>query len=205
MKRAVSVDELYKKKYIDLPLQGEWRQLLGAPERSGSWIIWGESFNGKSSFCMKLAKELCKYGRVNYNSMEEGARKSMQKTAKRNHMREVSGRFQITSESIEDMRERLSRRRSPDINFIDSLQYSDLNKKSYKKLKEEFPDKLFVFVSHAEGKLPLGRFANFVRYDADVKILVEGYKAFSMSRLAEGGKPEPYIIWRQGASEYWIE
>ena len=204
MKRAVSVDELFKKKFIELDLQGQWRTLLGSPERSGVWLIWGDSFNGKTSFCLQLAKELCRFGRVNYNSMEEGARKSMQKAARRTQMQHVKGRFQITSESLEEMKKRLRLRRSAEINFIDSIQYADLNKRSYKALKAEFPNKLFIFVSHAEGRLPLGRFANFVRYDADVKICIEGFKAFCLSRLADV-KSEPYIIWEKGAREYWIE
>lgn len=204
MKRAISVAELLKKKFIELPLQGAWRELIGAPERSGVWIIWGDSFNGKSSFCMQLAKELARHGKINYNAMEEGARKSMQEAMLRNHMKELNGSFAITQESIDEMRERLHKRRSPEITFIDSLQYSELTKPTYKALKAEFPEKLFVFVSHAEGKFPLGRFANFVRYDADVKIRIEGYKAFCMSRLAHGIS-QPYTIWEEGAREYWLD
>lgn len=204
MKRAVSVEELLKKKFIELQVEGAWKALLGIPERSGVWIIWGHSFNGKTSFCMQLARELSKYAKVNYNSMEEGVRKSMQKAVRRAQLQQVKGRFQLTSEGIDQMIERLGRRRSPDINFIDSLQYSELNKRSYKALKDEFPNKLFIFVSHAEGKLPLGRFANFVRYDADIKIRVEGFKAFPMSRVADE-KSQPYVIWEEGAKEYWME
>ena len=58
-------------------------------------------------------------------------------------------------------------------------------------------------VSHAEGKQPKGRFADFVRYDCDIKIFVEGYKAECMSRLASAGNTSEYIIWQKGADDYW--
>jgi hypothetical protein len=45
--------------------------------------------------------------------------------------------------------------------------------RDYIQLKEEFPDKLFVFISHARGKNPKGDAATSVMYDADLKIWVE--------------------------------
>ncbi len=204
LKRAVSVDDLLKKKFVELDLPKPFKKLLGEPERSGVWLIWGESFNGKTSFCMQLAKALTPSGNVFYNTLEEGARKSMQQAIIRANMKEVKRRFVIGNcESIEDLKIRLRRKKSPHIVFIDSIQYTGLNKVEYKKLKQEFPNKLFIFVSHADGKNPEGSLAKFVKYDADIKIRVEGYKAMSLSRL--GGDKEPYIIWEQGAAEYDIK
>lgn len=202
LRKAVSIAEIMSKKFKDISFTGDWQTLLGEPEMSGMWIIWGQSFNGKTSFCLQLAKELTKYGKVLYNSMEEGVRKSMREAIVRNHMQEVGKRFHLVNESIEDLKLRLDRRRQAEIIFIDSLQYSDLNKAEYKKLKADFPNKLFILVSHAEGKQPKGRFADFVRYDCDIKIRVEGYKAFCMSRLSNNTNSE-YIIWHLGANEYW--
>jgi len=204
IKRAVSVDEILKKKFIELQLSGEFQKLLGSPERSGIWLIWGESFNGKSSFCLQLAKELTKSGKVFYNTLEEGARKSLQQSIIRQNMKEVKNRFMIGNrESIPELKERLRRKKSPDIVIIDSIQYTGLNKKEYKSLKEEFSNKLFIFISHADGKSPEGSLAKFVKYDADIKIRVEGYKAMCLSRL--GGDKEPYTIWAQGASEFELK
>ena len=68
-------------------------------------------------------------------------------------------------------------------------------------LKEEFPDKLFVFISHARGKNPKGDAATSVMYDADLKIWVEGYVAFSKGRYQ--GATGEYTIWEKGAYDYW--
>ena len=204
LRRTVSITELMQKKFKDIQLKGDWKQLLGEPEATGVWIIWGKSFNGKTNFCLQLAKELASSYKVLYNSLEEGARKSMQTAIERNNMLAVKRSFHIIQESIEDLEKRLETRRSAQVIFIDSLQYSDLTKPEYKKLKARFPNKLFIFVSHAEGKNPKGRFADFVRYDCDVKIRVEGYKAFTMSRLSNDPESE-YVIWQKGADEYWGE
>lgn len=201
IRRAVTVKEITQKKFIDIDLSPKFKQLLGEPERSGVWFIWGESFNGKTSFCMQLAKELAKSSRVFYNTLEEGARKSMQRAVISNNMQEVERRFLIGDrEDMEDIKIRLRRKKSPDVIIVDSIQYTGMTQKQYKDLKREFPNKLFIFISHADGKNPKGSLANFVKYDADIKIRVEGYKAMCLSRL--GGDKEPFIIWAQGAASF---
>ena len=201
--RAVSTEDLLSRKFKIMKLEHEWKDLIGEPERNGVWLIWGNSGNGKTRFCLTLAKYLTKFGRVAYNTLEEGARRSMQKAVQEVNMKELSvirRPIFLDREPIGELRERLSKHKSPDIIFIDSFQYSGLTRTEYIRLKEDFPDKLFIFVSHAEGKNPLGRTAQFVRYDVDVKIRVEGFRAFSVSRL---GATKPFDIWEEGAREYW--
>jgi KaiC/GvpD/RAD55 family RecA-like ATPase len=202
--RAVSVDDILKKKFIELSLPPKFKKLIGEPERSGVWIVWGNSFNGKTSFCMQLAKALTASGKVFYNTLEEGARKSFREVIVRENMQEVKRRFIIGDrETMDEIKDRLRKRKSPDIVFIDSLQYTGITKSEFKELKREFPRKLFVFVSHAEGKEPAGAIGRAVKYDADIKIRVEGYQATCLSRL--GGDKNPYIIWEEGAKLYNIE
>lgn len=207
LKRAVSVDQLIKKKFIDIPLpEGPFKDLLGTPERSGSWFVYGESGNGKTTFLMQLAKCLASLSRtkVVYNTLEEGARKSMQAAVEDNYMWHVKKSFQILDrEPIEHLRKRLALHKSPNVVFIDSVQYAHLDKKTYKALVSDFDNKLFIFNSHAQGKRPVGAIGRDILFDADVKIRVEGFIAFSISRLSRGMLTRPYIIWEQGAREYW--
>jgi KaiC/GvpD/RAD55 family RecA-like ATPase len=105
LKRAVTIDEITKKKFIELDLPPAFKKLLGTPERSGVWIIWGESYNGKTGFSLQLAKALTQSGKVFYNTLEEGARKSMQKAIVQQNMQEVKNRFLIGNrESTEDLK-----------------------------------------------------------------------------------------------------
>ena len=78
----------------------------------------------------------------------------------------------------------------------------------YINLRKDFPDKLFIFVCHEKHGLPDGKIAEKIRYDSEIKARVEGYKAFITSRyeiaeLGEGGAD--FVIWEQGAQEYWID
>lgn len=199
VKRALSINDIYKMKFTDLEVSEDWEALFGIPECSGVWMIWGHSGNGKTRFALKLAKELTKTGKVLFNTLEEGARKSFQRAVKQSYLKGFSRKIIVLNrEPIEEMKNRLRRPKAPKIAIIDSFQYSGLTKAQYKELKEEFPDVLFIFLSHAEGKHPEGRPAKFVRYDADVKIYIDSYVASAVSRYG-GGKP--YIIWEEGVKE----
>lgn len=203
MARALSVSEVLKMKKATLPLTGEWAEAFGVPERVGVWIIWGNSGNGKSSFVMQLCKELAKFGKVAYNSLEEGTSLTMKNTLQRFSMAEVNNKLLLLCESMEELSERLSKRRSPDFVVIDSYQYTQMSYKEYIKLKELHRDKLLIFISHAEGKFPEGRSAKKVMYDASLKVWVEGYRAISKGRFF--GPKGHYIIWPEKAIEYWGE
>jgi len=202
-KNAYSTHRLLQMKFKELDFKGEWLKAIGKPEIRGSWIIWGASTNGKTRFAMQLAKYLARFGKVVYNSLEEGASKTIQMAVKNVNMLEIGVNFNLLDmESIADLKARLKRDRKIKFIIIDSLQYSGLNYQEYKDLKAEFPNKLFVFVSHAEGKEPTGATAKAMRFDAFVKIWVEGFKAFAQSRYGGG---EPYTIWQEGAKKYWVE
>jgi len=181
---------------------GAFLKLIGHPSLFGSWIIWGQSGNGKTHFAIQVCKYLTQFDRVVYNSMEEGIGASLKKAFTEEKMMDVNGKLiLLDNESIDDLIVRLKKKKSPNIIAIDSLQYAGINYAKYKVLKETFPRKLFIWISHAEGRLPAGRVANKIRYDVPVKIRVEGYKAFAQSRY--GTASEPYVIWEKGAASYW--
>lgn len=74
-------------------------RLYRAPARNGVWIVWGASGNGKSSFVMQLAKYLCSFGKVIYDSLEESTGLSFQMSLKRHKMDEVRKRLVILTAS----------------------------------------------------------------------------------------------------------
>jgi hypothetical protein len=200
MKRAHSIDNLYNQKFKTLDFEGEWFDLVDKPELKGSWIIWGDTANGKTVFAAKLSKYMSKFGYVLYNSLEEGISKSLKTAFK---IAGIVGNEKIIildKEPIDVLKERLNKHKSPNIIITDSFQYCGLNAISYKALLAEFPNKLFIFISHADGKHPDGRTAKKVTFDANVKIRVEGYMAFAKSRYGGG---TPYTIWDEGAQKYW--
>lgn len=202
MSRALSCMALLRKKYDLLPFEGEWFDAFGSPEAHGVWFVWGNSGNGKTTFVLQLVKYLATFRKVAYNSLEESSAHTMQEAFLRVGMMDVARHVVLLErEPVTELSARLAKRRSPDIVVIDSFQYSELDYKAYKRLKEAHPNKLIIFVSHADGKRPAGRTANSVMYDASLKIWVEGYKAFSKGRYI--GPVGSLTVWDEGATKYW--
>lgn len=203
-RNAKGVREMLEMKYDELEFEGEWLEAFGRPEKRGVWLIWGASGNGKTSFALKLCKYLCNFGRVAYDSLEEGACLNMQNAMRREGMMDVNGRFiLLDNEKMEELSLRLKRQKAPDFVVIDSLQYSMLNYRTYIAFKEKHPKKVLIFISHAEGKLPKGRTANSVKFDAFLKIHVEGFRAFSQGRTK--GPTGYFDIWPEKSAEYYGE
>lgn len=200
MARAYSVSDLLNKKYKLLSFKGDWYQAFGEPELSGSWFIWGNSGNGKTTFLLKLCKELCKHDRILYNSLEEGAAHTMQKAFLNAGLASVKRRLVLVQETIEELCVRLDQHKSQNIVVLDSFQYTNLSFEKYLALIQRYPKKLFIINSQADGKQPSGRTAKRVMYDASLKIWVEGYRAFSKGRYI--GPTGYYTIWDKGAQEY---
>lgn len=203
-RNAKGVREVLSMKFETLPFDGDWYEAFSTPERRGVWFIWGNSGNGKTSFVMQLCKVLCRFGRVAYNSMEEGACLTMQNTLRRFNMQEVNRRFLLLdNESMEQLSLRLKRRKSPDFIVIDSFQYTRMTYPQYITFKERHKDKLLIFISHAAGKQPSTRASRSVMFDSSLKIYVEGYRAFSKGRFI--GPKGYFDIWAEKAIPYWGE
>lgn len=203
-RNAKGVREMLSMKFDTLDFKDAWHDAFGTPERRGVWFVWGNSGNGKTSFVMQLCKYLCRFGRVAYNSMEEGACLTMQDTLRRFGMMEVNRRFLlIDNESIEQLSLRLKRQKSPDFVVIDSFQYTQMTYRQYIEFKEQHRNKLIIFISHATGRLPTGRSGKSVMFDATLKIYVEGYRAFSKGRFI--GPVGHFDIWPEMAARYWGE
>lgn len=71
MRRALNVRDILNKKYDVFPFE-EMEGRLRHSGDPGLLVRVGNSGNGKTSFVMQLCKELCKYDRVAFNSLEEG-------------------------------------------------------------------------------------------------------------------------------------
>lgn len=204
MARVLGLKQLLNKKYHFLKdLPQEITDSFGMLVDNFIMIVWGMSANGKSNFIMQFLTAIIKHGRVLYVGLEEGFEASMQFNALRNlDEDEHGGAIQFANHEMtyDELVKRLKKRKSPRFIIIDSIQYFNITYNDYKALKEMFPKKSFIFISHASGKVPEGRTADKIRYDAGIKVRVEGFVAFVMSRY---GGNKPYVIWEAGAKKYW--
>ncbi len=202
MKRALSVSEVLSKKKHVLKLSDKWAAAFGEPSKRGVWFIWGDSGNGKTDFAIQLCKELARFGKVIYNSFEEGASLAMRNAIVRAGMTDVKSRFGLLEgESMYELEERMQKHKSPDFYIIDSFQYANMSFDEYRRFKDANPKKLIIFISQGENKIPRGAPAKRVMFDASLKIYVEGFRAFSKGRSV--GPKGYYTIWEEGAERYW--
>jgi len=207
--KGLGLNQLLSKKYKLLEgLPPEITRAFGQLTEQILMIIYGPSGSGKSRMTMMFLKVLMKYGDVMYVSPEEGHRHTMQQSAKDNlTLDEHSGKITFWDHNMtyDALVEKLKKKKSPKYVVIDSLQYWEIEMWQYKRLKEMFPNKGFIFISHSKGKFPLGKLAGDIEYDVDIKVRVEGFVAFVRAR---GVGPKEYIIWEgenntQGAWRYW--
>lgn len=194
--------------YIEF--DGEWYQAFGRPERSGCWIIYGKSGQGKSSFALQLARKFDEMGmRVLYFTLEMGGCDDFVESVRDVGIHsEINNITWSDNTTIPELDEYLSKQRSPDVVIIDSVQYFEqqCGAKSPEiiRLRKKYPRKIFIFLSHVDGREVDGKTAYEVKRDSFKRIYVEGFKATFISR-GKGGPRGYYVIWDKGYQRYWIE
>lgn len=177
--------------------------LLGRPLRAGVWFAWGNSGNGKTEFIMRLLRLFAAEEKTLYLSLEEGIGNIHLKEALQRNGLSTSKKLLIAFDSIEELTARLRKDRSPRVILIDTVQYWGITYDEYRALVNEFKTRLFVFMSHVDagGRVPDGSTAQRIKRDSDMRLWIEGYKAFNRGRT--WGRTNEYIIWSQGADTYW--
>lgn len=209
--KALGIKQFQQKSFKLMDLKGSpFEAILAKVPMHFVCIIYGFSGNGKTEFCLQLAKELTKHGKVAWMSYEQRHGFDLQQATLRNGMQEVSGRF-IPIDPIanladnvsylEDLDKYLSKRNSPDYIFFDSLDYTEWTLKDYVYLKEKYEGKKsFIFIAHTDesGKLELS-VSRKVRRDGGIGIYVKDYIAHPKKNRFGNG--EPYVIWEKKARE----
>ena len=197
--RAYNYADIINHKFKVLDFNGDWLNHIGKPERAGSWVVFGYSGNGKTSYELQLAKYLCNFEKVHINTLEEGMKLSFKKALLRNNMKAVKSKFTFHSENFDQLVKRLSRKRQPKIVLIDSLQYFFRRKKidDYFWLLNNFPDTLFIFIAHAtkSGQIKTN-LAEDILFHSDLKIFVKDFMA--TIQTSRYGGSAPYLIYKKG-------
>lgn len=155
MARALTIRNLYDKVYSYLPLSGEWEAIGDKTEDSGLWLIYGKEKNGKTTFALKMANYLSSIGKVMYISAEEGASTNIAQTCQRIGISVTNKTLHLFEfMTLEELREKLSKRKSAQIIFIDNTtEYRyEMKINDVSGLLKEFPGKLFIFLAHESAK-----------------------------------------------------
>ena len=202
MRRTLSAAQVLQIKNDTILPGGGWGDCFGEIDRTGIVFINGPSTSGKSSAALDFAKHLVPFGKVLYLTNEEGFRSSFQERIRRFNIQTVGAAFQfINHEPVSELIERLEKRRSASFVVIDSIQDTKMTRAEYDQLKQMAARKLIIFVSRIEGRLPVGRLARTIKFDADLKVWVEGGRAFSNGRYI--GKAGFCDVIADKALKYW--
>ncbi len=189
MGRTINTGTLLRKVYKTLAFTGMWLLCMGTPQMRGFWIIYGKEKNGKTWFALKLAEYLSSFAKVLYVSAEEGTEYDFQQSAKRANLDPANKQLQfIEYEPFDEILERLNKRKCPRIIFIDNttMYQDELKNGVVREIKKNYPNHLFVFLAHEDGKEPDGATAKLIKKLAAIICRIEGLKSFVSGRCPGG-------------------
>ena len=194
MIRSLSFDNILNKKYEYIPFSKDFMDAFGKRQKSGAWIVYGKSGQGKTSFTFQLAREFDRIGyKVLFISLEMGVESDFRDSLLGFMNSSRSGMlFWDEVPTFDEFDEFLGKQRSPDVVIIDSLQSlegeMDVTAKQLVELRKKYRKKIFVYISHVEGKEVQGTVAYRVKRDCFSRIEVNGFCARYMSRGVPGPK-----------------
>jgi len=193
-KRNFSIKDIKSWKFKELTMPQEWVDHLGNLTENFRMLIVGKSGHGKTEYAMKLSKMLSQYfGKVSYNSTEQGRSASFQQSFFRNQMDEIKGgKWMLCDPSQRVFNvwfERLKKQNSGRVVLLDSLDYMKLTLDQFKLLHETFRHKSIIIVAWND---PIDPVTKKIRYMCDIKVEVENFSAKIASRF---GGNKPFKIW----------
>jgi len=196
-----------KKKFKFLGFDGIWKDFMGDMPPNFIGVVYGESGEGKSEFCIQFMRYLINFGSLAWLDYEQGHNASLQKAYNRNNtdgqLQKV--RFinplknrQAGTTMLEELDNYLSKKSTPDFIFINSIDYMRITSAEYYDVLKRHGDKKgIIFISHADGRKPRTKVAKDIEFDGEFGVYVKKYMAYSeKSRL--GGRGE-YIVWEEEA------
>lgn len=207
--KVLGVKQFHQKTFKLLNLKNsKFKGLLGNVPKYFTAVVYGFSGNGKTEFCIQLAKELTKFGKVAWLSYEQRHGYDLQLATVRNKMQENSGKFLVVDPLanrkpnvpiVEDLDTYLSKRNSPDYIFIDSVDYTGISKADYQFLKEKyFEKKGFIFIAHSSKNGVLRKsIAEDIVFDGGMGLLAKDFICDPIKNRFGGF--EPYIIYEEQA------
>lgn len=197
--RSFKPSQVINKKRTLYEFEGKWLASFGKPEQIAKWYITGPPYSGKSSFLFMLCQMLCQFGKVNYNSYEEGNSATVADKMQMTGLDQRDDLFRLVEKApVPLFLKHMLKKGSAQFAVIDSIQHADMNKHLYWEFtrKMERRGKSLLFISHWIKN----DYTLFVKHDCDIKIEVIGFVAHIQSRY---GGNKPFVIWEERAKQYW--
>ena len=202
LKKAKTVANVVNQKVTLIDFETKAPQLyqaFGNPQNRGVWFCWGGSGSGKSSLMLDLTKVFCSQLKGVHNELEEDDDdEDFIDRYNLKNMQDVADNLLTVKYTLDELCEYLDRRDSAKVVIINSATYffKDLNQ--YFDFVNKYRRKKIIIISGmANGKRPYSELETKIMFDANKKILVEGYLAVCKGRKI-GPNGGTYIIWQEG-------
>jgi len=189
MSRALTVQNLVKKRFKTYPFTGFFKEVFGTPSTNGIWLIYGKEKNGKTWGALLLSEMISQYTKVLYISAEEGTDLEFQNAVKRAKIDTENKNLHFAEyETIDELYIRLKKRKAPKVIVLDNLTIynEELRGNGIKKLKQDFPNTHFICVAHEERNKPYTAAAQMASKLAKVIIRVIGLTLIVGGRVPGG-------------------
>lgn len=136
---VMTAQEIASRRYDMLPINGEWRSLIGQPEKNFVMMLHGEPGSGKTTFLMKFAKYLSGLGSILYVSSEE-----FDSSTLREKVLKYLNPLPANIHFAQDIRNvNLS---NYDMVVLDSVTDLGLSLEDFKALKNKYPHTAFILI-----------------------------------------------------------
>ncbi|OBX17750.1 ATP-binding protein [Bizionia algoritergicola] len=201
IQKILTVANIQNQNVSKLQWKGRWLEAFGRPQDKGVWFIWGVSGSGKSSFLMQLAKAMAELGYKTLLNLceEEPDDTDYIDRTELFTMNEVEDCFYTQNYTFKEMMIYLNKKNAPKVVIIDSIKDMTSSYDDYLDLKRLALKKqiILIITGQAEGKNPRTEFEKSIRYNAKMKIYVNGFLAQCQGRTIgeNGGR---FIVYQKG-------
>jgi hypothetical protein len=189
MARALSITNLYDKRFKTFDFDGDFEIVMDKPETSGIWIIYGAEKQGKTWFALQLANYLSTMARVLYVSAEEGVSMAFVDSCQRVGVDSKNRMLKFKEYTpVDEIDEYISKKNTSDVIFFDNMTiYSDEFKNGiFRTFTEKHKNKLIVIIAHEERGEPYTATAKLARKLAKIIVHIKGLRAFVSGRCSGG-------------------
>lgn len=191
MARTLTTGTLREKKFKTYAFDGVWLETMGTPEVNNLILVYGPEKHGKTTFALIFAEYCSKFEKALYVSAEEGLKKTFVDTIKRVKIDTKNKQLHYLEYTpIDELDEKLSKRKAPKIVFIDNVTVfrDELKNGVLSKFLRKHNDKTFVFLAHQEDTTeePYTATAKMIKKLADIIVRVDGLACIVSGRCPGG-------------------
>lgn len=211
--KTIGGHQLLSMTFPRLPVSERWYGILGRLPEFFYGIVYGNSGEGKTEFCVQLAIELSRFGKVEWVSYEQGHGPDLQDAAARNNVQNYPISFsnpwvstkrkankvvlnyprcknERINQLFEELIMKIAAKKSAKFWFIDSADTCKFTKEMCEYLRTTVgARKGILFIGHGKGGEPKSGLGQDIEFNGSIGFYVEHFIAYPNKSRWQGNKP----------------